>query len=72
MKMRNDRFPSIFKANSEPKFPFDEDFQEDEPEFDDKCPNCNNPLSDHTDRQRIRCALDRIGGIPPYVDTKTT
>jgi len=61
----NDRFPSIFKANSVPKFPFDDDFQEDEDEFEEIviCPNCNEPLSDHSPRERIKCALDRIGGV---------
>ena len=70
--MMNNRFPSIFKANSVPKFPFDDDFQEDEVEFDDidNCPNCDKPLSEHSQRERIRCALERIGGSS-YVDIKT-
>jgi len=72
--MNPNRFPSIFKANSVPKFPFDEDFRgfDDIDEDENDCPNCKKPLSEHSPRERIRCALERIGGIPHYVDTKTT
>lgn len=45
-----------------PKLPHDDDFRYDD-YYDDSCPNCNESLVDHTDKQRIKCALERIGGI---------
>jgi len=48
-----------------PKLPHDDGFRyESDSYYDDSCPNCNESLADHTDKQRIKCALERLGGIP--------
>jgi len=66
--------PESFFSNSSPDLWFDvEPKQElsrpnpsdcrDEPEdYDDECPNCGESLFEHTQKQRINCALERIGG----------
>ena len=51
-----------------PAFAPDDDyrFEIDWIDEDDLCPNCNEPLSKHTQRQRVKCALERvrtIGGV---------
>ena len=61
MKMSNPR--NFF--DTKPKFPFDDDFRhENDWEMDDLCPNCNHLLSEHTRNDKIRCVLERIGGVP--------
>ena len=54
----------IFRASLVPKFPFDEDYRYEEDWSEDGCSNCGEPLQEHTQRQLIRCALERVGGIP--------
>jgi hypothetical protein len=61
--------PNSFFSNefSVPKLPHDDrpipvgDFDyEDEV---DECPSCGKSLSEHTQRQRINCALKRLEGV---------
>jgi len=59
--------PSFFN-DKKPNFPFDDKPIGDyESEINDECPNCGKPLSEHTWKQKRKCALDRISGIPPYL-----
>lgn len=61
--------PDFFN-NQKPKFPFDDkaigdfNYEDEIDDQDDACPSCNKSLSEHTQQQRIKCALERIGGIP--------
>ena len=67
---------SSFFTNSSPELWFDikpeqqlsqsnpSDFIDESEDYDDECPNCGDSLFQHTQEQRIKCALERIGGIP--------
>jgi len=51
-----------------PAFALDDDyrFEIDWIDEDDLCPNCKESLLEHTPRQRVKCALERvrtIGGV---------
>ena len=60
---RKPSFFSILRASGARAI--DDDYRFDDDWFDDnECPNCNEPLSEHTQRERVRCALERIGGVP--------
>ena len=63
-KKNSNRPPLIFRASDKPNFPFDDDNEFDEDWYDDICPNCNEPLKEHSQRERLCCAYDRIRGIP--------
>ena len=64
-KGKSNRPPFIFRASSKSAFSTAGAPGNTEPEEDwyndDICPNCNEPLSEHSDRERLRCAYDRIG-----------
>lgn len=50
---------------SKPKFPFDDDFRHENDWInDDSCPNCSHLLSKHSTKDLLKCALERIGGVP--------
>ena len=56
------RFPSIFRAsNNPPEFPLS-NFFEDDFSGDEQCPYCNEPYSEHTMRQLVRCGLYSVRG----------
>jgi len=61
---KSDQSPSIFTDSEKPKFCFDDFRYDNEIDYDDSCPSCNRSLSEHTQNERIQCALDRIGRIP--------
>jgi len=54
---------------SKPKFPFDDDyrFERDfDEDFEAKCPSCEKPMEEHSSKQLVECALERvrtIGGV---------
>ena len=64
MKSNSNFFSNSDKDDPRPNFPFDDDYRFDQDWFDDDiCPNCEESLAEHTQSERLKCALDRIGGV---------
>lgn len=63
--MSNKPPADIFTKSDKPNLPHDDTYRyENDSYYDASCPNCNESLADHTDKQRIKCALECLGGIP--------
>jgi hypothetical protein len=63
--MRLNPHSTIFSDSDKPKFPFDDLIADYKSEIDE-CPSCGKSLSEHTRKERIRCALARVQGVPHH------
>lgn len=58
----NDLIPNVNPKNKPIPKPTPQDQDEDLDDYDDSCPKCSEPLSEHTRDKKIQCALARIRG----------
>lgn len=59
---KSDLIPNVNPKNKPNLKPIPQN-QDNDYDYDDICPNCNNSLSSHTKNEKIQCALARARGV---------